>query len=356
MRAARLHEGASELTVEDVPDPELRPGSAIVRIETTFVSPSVADMTGENSSYITPPRPFTPGMDAIATVEAVADDVAGLEIGQRVYCDSYYESHNVSAPGDMSFLGYFGMGRDSPRLLARWPDGSYAEKLLLPAECFTPLGAAEGVEPALLCRLGWLGTAYGGLVRAGLNAGDTVVIPGATGLVGTSGVLVALAMGAARIIALGRKQGVLDELAAMDPERISAVNSVEAKDLRREVSALADGADVVLDAMGETDDTDQTEAAIRALRRGGTAAVVGGLGADLPVSYQYVLIRALTIKGSIWFPRRAAAELLAMIGRGVLDLGALRPQRFPLAGVNAAIAKATERPGGLDHIAICPES
>ena len=354
MRAARLNEGGGRLEVEDVPEPELRPGSVIVRIDSTFVSPSVADLLSDNTYYITPPRPFTPGMDAIGSVLAAADDVSGLAAGDRVYCDSFFESHNVSAPSDFGFLGYFGMARGAKTLLARWPDGTYAEQIVFPAECITPLGDAEGVDPAILCRLGWLGTAYGGLTRAELRAGQTVVITGATGLVGSSAVMTALAMGARRVVAIGRRTQVLDDLRAIDPERVVAVNSDTEEDLAKAVDAAADGAHVVLDAIGDTEDAKQTAAAIRALRRGGTAVVVGGLQANMPIAYQYLLIRELTLRGSVWFPRQAAGELLSMVASGVLDLGPVRPHCFPLDQVNDAIVAAREWRNGLDQTVLRP--
>lgn len=354
MRAARLNEGRSELQVEIVPDPELRPGSVIVQVECTFVSPSVADLIDVDSVYLTPPRPFTPGMDAIGSVVAVADDVGGIAVGDAVYCDSYFESHNVSAPNDFGFLGYFGMARGSKTLLARWPDGTYAEQVVLPAECITPLGDAPVAEAATLCRLGWLGTAYAGLTRAGLRPGHTVVVTGATGLVGTSGVLLALAMGARRVVALGRRAEVLDELQAIDTKRVIPIDSAAEGDLARAVHVAAGGAHVVLDAVGDTEETTQSSAALLALRRGGTAVVVGGVAADTPIAYQHLLIREITLRGSIWFPREAAGELLNMIASGVLDLAPIRSHCFPLDRVNEAIEAARTWHNGLDQTVLQP--
>jgi NADPH:quinone reductase-like Zn-dependent oxidoreductase len=91
MRAARLLEGRSELSLDEVPDLEPRPGSAVVRVETVFMSPYMAALVDGTEAFGTPPRPFTPGMDAIGTVERIGDAVSGLAVGDRVYCDSYIE-------------------------------------------------------------------------------------------------------------------------------------------------------------------------------------------------------------------------------------------------------------------------
>lgn len=347
MKAARFHGGDEPLRIEAVPEPVLRPGSAILRVRSTFVPPVTASLLGTEPGYILPPTPFTPGMDGIGTVEEVADDVAGLEPGESVYCDHYH-------PEGHCFLGAFGMSRDSVPVLTRWPDGGFAERLVLPAEHLTPLGDAASVGPEILCRLGWLGTAYGALVRAGLGPGQCLTVTGATGLVGTGGILLALAMGASRIVALGRRRPALDALAALDPRRITTVAVEDGRDAAKDIVAAARGADVVLDAVGDTDDAAMTRGAIRALGRGGRAVFVGGLTTQPPVAATYMVLRGLTILGSTWFPRAAAGEMLAMIASGALDLSALSVRAFPLAQVNEAIAAALDSGSGLEHVALTP--
>ncbi len=347
MKAARFRGGGEPLLVEEVAEPALRPGSAILRARATFVPPVTANLLGADPGYILPPAPFTPGMDTVGTVEAVADDVAGIEPGEAVYCDHYH-------PAGHCFLGAFGMSRDSRPVLARWPNGGFAERLALPAEHLTPLRDAASLGPEILCRLGWLGTAYGGLVRAGLGPGQCLVVTGATGLVGTGGILLALAMGAARIVALGRRRAVLDALAALDPKRIIPIAVEEGQDAGKDIAAAAGGADVVLDAIGDTDDAGVTRSAIRALRRGGRAVFVGGLTTQPPVTATYMVLRGLTVIGSTWFPRAAAGEMLAMIVGGALDLSSLSARTFPLAQINEAIAAAGDGGGGFEHVALVP--
>lgn len=353
MKAARFHGAGRPLRVEEVPEPELRPGSVIVRVLSVFISPSLSKLLAKPGRYILPPTPFTPGMDTIGTVERVADDVAGLTPGELVYCDHYFESANVSSPPDNCFLGYFGIGAGSAAILERWPDGGCAERLMLPAECATPVGEAAFVAPSILCRLGWMGTAYAGLLRADFRPGATVLINGATGLVGSSGVLLALAMGAGRIVAMGRNTVVLDELRQLDDKRIVTVSTAtEAGDAV--IEAADGGADLLFDAVGDTDDPGSTVSAIRALRRGGAAAIVGGLTSPLPLSYVWLMGREITLRGSLWFPRRAAAEILATIACGALDLRVVQARTFPLERVNEAVAAAAERHSGLHHVALTP--
>ena len=106
MQAARLNGDATTLSVEEVPDPALRPGSVIVRIDAAFASHFMTKIVDGSGGYTTPKRPFTPGMDAIGTVEAVADGIRGLTPGDRVYCDSFFEPRYPAA-GERVFIGNF---------------------------------------------------------------------------------------------------------------------------------------------------------------------------------------------------------------------------------------------------------
>jgi NADPH:quinone reductase-like Zn-dependent oxidoreductase len=87
-----------------------------------------------------------------------------------------------------------------------WRNGSFAEKALYPASCLTVLPEArEWDRPELLAFLASLAIADGGLRRGELRGGQTVVVNGATGNLGGAAVLAALARGAARVVATGRR-------------------------------------------------------------------------------------------------------------------------------------------------------
>ena len=105
MRAARLLEGRTNLSVEEVPDPELRPGCAIVRIETVFMSPYMASLVDGSGGFETPPRPFTPGMDAIGTIERVADERHPTHDDKRPYDGAHQPYQRRRQKGPAHELG-----------------------------------------------------------------------------------------------------------------------------------------------------------------------------------------------------------------------------------------------------------
>ena len=84
MKAARLHDGATKLVLEEHPDPKPRPGAAVVRLQSAFMSASLAGVVRGTSHYETPPRPFTPGMDAVGTIASLGEGVSGLEVGDPI--------------------------------------------------------------------------------------------------------------------------------------------------------------------------------------------------------------------------------------------------------------------------------
>jgi alcohol dehydrogenase len=356
MKAALFHEGRPSLSVEDMADPALLPGSVVIEVLACFISRSIAE-TIDAPMGMLPPFPFVPGMDTVGRVIAVADDVVGLNPGDLVYCDHWYQSHTASPVPDHCFLGRYGMGPGARRHLERWRNGGFAEQMMLPAECMTPLGdAAQRATPAQLCRLGWFGTAYGALVKAGLKPGDTVIIVGASGMVGSSGILIALAMGAARIVALGRNREKLDAVARLSTRIVPVAPAGTGFDSEAIRTATGGkGADVVLDAVGGGAAPDATIAAIGALAFGGRVVLVGnGLSSPLALDYAHIVYNEITVQGSLWFPRRAAGEMIAMIAAGTLDLSSIEPEIVDLDHVNEGVRAAARESMGLRHWAVCP--
>jgi len=357
MKAALFRGDHPSLSIESIADPVPFPGSAVVDVLAVFVSGSVAKTLDAPAGRMLPPFPYAPGMDTVGRVSAVAEDVAGLKPGDLVYCDHWYQSHTVSAEPDHCFLGSFGMGPGARRHLERWRNGGLAEKLMLPAECMTPLGqAASRATPAQLCRLGWFGTAYGALVKARLKPGDTVAVVGASGMVGSSGVLIALAMGAARIVALGRNRERLEAVARLDPRIVPLAPSGKGFDSAAILAATGGkGANVVLDAVGIGAAPDATVAAIGALAFGGRAVLVGaGLSAALALDYTRIMYNENAVQGSLWFPRRAAAEMIGMIAAGTLDLSPIKPETVDLDHANEGVRAAAREAMGLRHWVVSP--
>lgn len=336
MRAARLIEGATTLRVEDAADPQPRPGAAVVRVHSTFVSSSLAAMVRGADGYVTPPRPFTPGMDAIGTVVALGEGATGVSEGDVVYCDAFVEDGDA-----LALAGVMELSGRASSLLAAWPDGTLATHVELPAECLTDVAPAlAATSEDTLTRLGWLGTAHAGLERAGFRDGDAVTIVGATGLLGSGAVLLALAMGASSVTAVGRSPARLARLAALDP-RVQARTADDLRGVRTDVLVVA-----------VSDGHDAVEAALPTLRRFGRVAMI----TEQPRAprFQWLLDRDVTIRFSLWFPRSTPGQLVDMIAAGALDVVGVSSTAFTLDDVEPALDAALEPLEPLHQVVVRP--
>ena len=303
MKAARANPGSTFLSVEDVPEPALRPGSAIVPLEAAFASHFITKIV-EGTGYLTPPRPFTPGMDAVGTVDAVAEGVRGLNAGDRVYCDSYFEPRYPASTGERVFIGNFAMGPHSEGLLAEWPDGAYAEKICVPAACLYPIRPEINLPGSILCRLGWLGTGFGALRKVALAPGATVAVNGASGLLGSSSVLAALGLGAGKVYAIGRRHDSLAWVAAVDA-RVEVVTD----------PSTLPPVDIVLSSV-DGEDCSSLEALLPRVTRYGAVVVVGAPKAPLHVQPGWLMRGDITLRGSLWFEPRDVQAMLRLIATG----------------------------------------
>src|SRR5215470_9936037 len=177
MKAIRVSEygGPSVLKLEEVPTPQPGPNQVLVRIHAVGVNP-VDTYLRSNTDNRGPKLPYTPGSDAAGIVEAVGSGVTEVKVGDRVY-------------------------------VGGTPSGAYAELCLcgpgqvhpLPANVTFAQGAAMNVPYA---------TAYQALFnRAHGQAGETVLVHGASGGVGIAAVQLARARGLTVIGTAGTERG-----------------------------------------------------------------------------------------------------------------------------------------------------
>jgi alcohol dehydrogenase len=111
MKAWRLERLAGELSLQDVPTPEPRPGCVLVRIEaSSLMSYPKAYVQGKLPIYNPPPGAFTIGTNGVGVVEAVGRDVWHLKPGQRVVLSSHFVAReNVADPAQI-LIGLMAIG------------------------------------------------------------------------------------------------------------------------------------------------------------------------------------------------------------------------------------------------------
>jgi alcohol dehydrogenase len=240
-------------------------------------------------------------------------------------------------------------------LQARWRDGVFAETAHWPGACVTPL-ANLGDKPATeLIGLAKLIVPFGGLQRSGLRGGQTIIVNGATGYFGSGAVMLAVAMGAGRVVAVGRKQAALDQLRDAFGSRVipAVVTGDAAADLPIIKRAAGGTADVALDLLGAAKSTSTTLSSLRALRRGGRMVVMGSAEVPLELSFREMLANDWEVVGQFMYDRTAPGQLAALAAEGLLDLRKVNVATFRLADFRRAVDAAAMMQS-LDLTAVVP--
>ncbi len=309
MRAALVTAltGPDAVEVRDVPEPVPRPGQVLVDVEYAgVVFPDVLQTRGEYQ--VRPEPPFTPGWEVAGVVRA---DAGGFAAGDRV---------------------------------AALPmTGGFAETVAVGADMVFPLPDRVPSDKGAAVPLNTLTAHLALLRRARLQAGETVLVHGAAGGVGTAACQLAAASGA-RVVA------VVSTPEKGEVARAAGAHEVVPADgFRDEVRRLTGGrgADVVVDPVGGDRFTDS----LRSLAREGRLVVLGFTGGEIPtVRVNRLLLTNTTVMGaaSVEFwrtePGHAARQwrdLVPLVESGAIDppIGAVHP----LDQVAAAIRELDQR-------------
>lgn len=294
MNAAVVHRYGDPLQVRRLPLPALRDGHALIRVEASGVNPLDTKIRIGAAAHARTTLPAILGIDLAGVVEAVADDVTDLAVGDAVYGMA---GGVGGVPGSLAEYALVDV-----RLLARRPSSWTAKQAAA-----VPLGAI---------------TSWEGLVdRAGVGPGDKVLIHGGAGGVGHLAVQLAASRGA-EVFATGR----LGSLATLRDLGATAID-YEHDDAPTYVDRYTggDGFDVVLDTVGGTT-LDTSFESVRCYT-GRVVSILGWGSHNLaPLSFRgasysgvFTLLPLITGRG-----RGHHGEILRQIA-ALADAGALTP-------------------------------
>ncbi len=249
-----------DLEYGDLPEPQPDKGQILIAVEAAGVN-YPDGLLVQGLYQMKPETPFTPGMEAAGTVEAVGEGVSGFEPGDRV-------------------AGKGGLG-------------CYAEKVVMPAnQCFV---MPEGMDSADACALMVAyGTSHHALKqRANLQQDETLVVFGASGATGIAAVQIGKVMGARVIgVASSEEKRKLAKEAGAD----EVIGYDNLKDDVKELTG-GKGADVCYDVVGG----DAFHAASRFMGRNGRLLVVGFAGGDIPkLPVNLTLVKEYSVVGVFW--------------------------------------------------------
>jgi alcohol dehydrogenase len=355
-KAWRLH-AHNDLRFDEVETPAPAPDGVVVRIEAGMVLSYAGKVLSGSVPYNLPPMPFVPGTNAIARVVAVGAHVTHVRSGDRVFLSPHLRGDVPSLEPPQILIGLTATVNTPAAfaMQARWRDGVFAEIAHWPAACVTPLVGLDDKPATELIGLAKLIVPFGGLKRSGLRGGDTIIINGASGYFGSGAVMLAVAMGAGRVVAVGRNAAALESLrAAFGPRVAAAVVSGEAdKDVPIIRNAAGGSADVALDLLGSAKSTSTTLSSLRALKRGGRLVLMGSAEVPLEISFRELLANDWEVVGQFMYERYAPGQLAALAAAGLLDLGKIKVKTFRLDQFHQAVEAAAAMQG-LDLTAVVP--
>ena len=304
--------GVDALNWRELPTPHPQKGEVLIEIKAASLNfPDILML--ENKYQIKPALPFVPGAEYAGTVQAVGEGVKHLQVGQAVAC--------------LSGTGGFGTHTIAPAALC------------MPLPPGFPM-----VDAAAFIMI--YATSYHALAdRAQLQAGETVLVLGAAGGVGTAAIQIAKAMGA-RVIAAASSA---EKCALCQSMGADATINYSTENLRDALKVLTDGKgpDVIYDPVGG----DLTEPAFRAIAWRGRYLVVGFAAGPIPaLPLNLILLKGAALVGVFWgeFAKRepqANAAMMMTLAQWY-GQGKIKPvidRTLPMADLKQAFAHMASR-------------
>lgn len=304
--------GVEALQWTQLPTPVPGPGQVLIEIKAASLNfPDL--LIVQNKYQMKPALPFVPGSEYAGVVQAVGPDVTHLKPGQNVAC--------------LSGTGGFGTHTLAPAALCMpLPDG------------FPHVDAAAFI---MIYATSW----HALVDRAALKAGETVLVLGAAGGVGTAAIQIAKAMGA-RVIAAASTD---EKCALCRSLGADATINYSTEDLRDAIKKTTDGKgpDVIYDPVGG----DFAEPAFRSIAWRGRYLVVGFASGPIPsLPLNLPLLKGASLVGVFWgeFAKREPKANAAMMGELAqwYAQGRIKPvidRTMPMAELPAAFARMGSR-------------
>lgn len=359
MKGAILKAFGSPLVVETLADPILGTGEVIVDVVAAPVLSYANEVFSGERKYLLD-LPVVPGCGAIGRVRAIGPDATHLVVGDWVFCDPTVRSRDDALMPDITLQGWSARGEGGLRLQKHFRHGPFAEQILVPTENAIRIGSLDQADAAQWCGLNTFLVPYGGLLAANLQAGETILISGATGNFGSAAVAVALAMGARCVVAPGRNEKTLEDLTRRFGDRLRPVKLLgnEEDDRERMRQAAPGPIDCVLDILPPSVSTTTVRAAIMTVRPYGRVVLMGGVGmlggAGLELPYPWIMRNCITVRGQWMYLPEAAIRLVGLIRSGLLRLDNFDVTVFDLDDANKAVAHAAANGGPFKMTAIRP--
>lgn len=294
MKVVQIHTfgGPEVLKTETIEEPTPNENEVKIKLFATGLNPSETYTISGNYGYLVPDLPYVPGFDGSGVIEEVGPNVEGFQKGDRVFLSAFAAKRNT---------------------------GTYAEKVVVDADVVYHLpdnisfkeGAALGIP---------VFTAYRALIlKARIRAGETVLIHGASGAVGSMAVQIAKGVGAVVIGTSSTEEGrqqVLDIGADYALNHISDDNMEELMELTNQK-----GPNVIIEMLANANLETDTEM----IADDGRIVIVGSRG-SIEITPRNLMTSEATVTGMTFtYPTKEDMDEMIHGVTALLEMGAIQP-------------------------------
>ena len=310
MRAAFFeeHGGPDVMKVDDRPDPRAGPGQVVVRVEAVALN-HLDLWVRRGLPGLDVDLPFIGGSDVAGFVEEVGEGVDGWETGDRVIVNPglWCGRCEWCARGEHSLCDEYG-------ILGEHVDGGAAERVAVPARNLFEIPEDFPYEEAAAVPLVFQ-TAWRALkTRAGLRAGESVLITGASGGVSTAAVQIARLSGA-RVFAVTSGPDKVERVRELGADVVIDRMEEDFSSVVWEETGKR-GVDVVLDSVGEA----IWEDCVRCLAKRGRLVTYGATtGPDGALDIRRMFWKQIEVMGSTMGGQAEFEEVMGLVFSGRLE-------------------------------------
>jgi (R,R)-butanediol dehydrogenase/meso-butanediol dehydrogenase/diacetyl reductase len=326
MRAARYH-GRGDVRVDDVPAPDLRPGTVAIDVAWCGIcgtdlheyldGPIFIPASGSPHPVSGEEAPVVLGHEFSGTVSAIGEGVEGLSVGDAVVVEPYIiregvdtsEGQAYQLSPDMNFIGLGGHG------------GGLSEKIVVERRWVHPIGDVPLDQAALIEPLA---VGHHAFVRSGASAGDVALVGGAgpiglllSALLTAQGLTVIITEVSAARKAKATETGVSAHV--LDPTEGNVADRV------RELTGGA-GADVCFEC---TSVNAVLDTLLDAVRPGGVIVNISIWGHPATVDMVKLVLKEIDLRGTIAYAGDHPATI-ELVRSGKIDLAPFITARIPL--------------------------
>lgn len=336
--------------IQEVPVPQPEAGEVLCKVRGVAICGSDPEiLRGDLAGKWPPSYPFIPGHEWSGQVVAMGTDVVNFQVGDSVAGQAHKgcgHCRNCLA-GRYTICENYGIPESGQRHYGFITQGAYAQYIAISVKSVNLMPKAMTFREGAL--VDTAGVVLHGLELCGVTPGGTVAVIG-PGPIGLIAMRLARAMGASRIIAIGRGARLQASRKAGADVQVNFEQGDPVKAVREATEGL--GVDEAIECSGAAGTFRQ---AVEMVRKGGRISLVGVPTDQViePLPFKYIVHNEIAIFGARANPN-VSRKVISLIAAGQLPVADLVTHTFPLEQFSAALDMFVNRRDGVIKVVVEP--